>query len=98
MSNDQSMRNEEEKNCQEPENDVGGAGFHRRPVELGDDDDEDLGEDQVRNAEFAAQIGAVGLDCGLGCLEGRVVGGGQRVMFRTRKSKSPLYPDQKTAG
>ena len=51
------------------------AGFHGRSVELGDDDDKDLGEYQVGNAKFSAQGSAVGLH-GSGGIGGRIVGSG----------------------
>ncbi len=54
-----------------------GACFDGGSHVVSHNDDQDLGEDQVEQAKFFAQFGAVGLDCGLGRLDGRVIGGCQ---------------------
>ena len=45
---------------------MGRSCFYSRPVELGNDYDENLGENQIAHAQFSAQNCAVGLDFGLG--------------------------------
>ena len=88
VSDDESVRHEEEKNRKQPQNYMSVARFHGRPIELRDDDDEDLGEYQVDDAEFAAERSTVGLDFGFGCFQGRIVGGGH-VQCLDKQIKKP---------
>ena len=74
MDDYERVRNEEENNGKDPQNHMGVTGFDGGSEELGDNDDQDLCEDQVEQSEFFAEGGAVGLDFGLGCFQGRVVG------------------------
>ena len=56
-----------------PEDDVRGARFDRGSHVVGDDNDEDLREDEIEDAEFFAQGRAVGLDFGGSRFEGWVL-------------------------
>ena len=47
--------------------------FYSRPVELGNDHDENLGENEIADAQLSAQDCATGLDFGLGFQQGRIV-------------------------
>ncbi len=69
-------------NGKKPQNDMRGAGFDRGSEKLRDDDDEDLGQCQIGDAEFPAQRGAVGLNFGFGRLERRIVCGRQVESWR----------------
>jgi hypothetical protein len=77
MSYDERVRNEEEHYSEKPQDNVSRAGLHGSAKEFGNDDDQNLGENQIEQAEFLAQSGAVGLDGGLGGLKRRVVRSGQ---------------------
>jgi hypothetical protein len=73
MRDDQSERDEEKQHRRKPQNHVGGTGFDCGAEKVGDDHEQDLREDKVEEAEFAAQVAAGRLLW----VKGRVVGGGQ---------------------
>lgn len=77
MGDDQRVWNKKHDNRQEPENYVRGSGFYGRAEEFRDDDNENLGENEVAHAQFSAQNGTVRLNFGLGYSERRIGCGGQ---------------------
>jgi hypothetical protein len=64
----QGERNEKEYEGNQPEDDVSRSGFRGGAEEIQDDDEEDLRHDQVEQAEFFAEFGAMSLDFGFGGL------------------------------
>lgn len=77
MSDDQGLGHEKGNDRENPEDNVGGAGLNCGSHVVGDDDDQELSENQVEEAEFLAESGAVRLNFCFDCLECRVVRGGQ---------------------
>ncbi len=59
MGDDERLWNEEQKNGEEPENDVSGTGFYGSAEEIGNYDEEDGGKNEVQVAEFLTEGGAV---------------------------------------
>ena len=53
------------------------AGFDLGAEEIRNDDQQDLGQDKIKQTEFAAQSGGVSKDFGFSRFERRVVEGGQ---------------------
>ena len=62
VDDDSGERSVEKQKCEEPENDLRGAQLGRGSHPMRADDVEDLGEDQIREAEFFFEFGAVGAD------------------------------------
>lgn len=52
-------------------------GFDRSAKEIRNDDQQDLGQDKIKETEFAAQSAAMGKHFSFGGCERRVVGGDQ---------------------
>jgi hypothetical protein len=77
MGDDERLRNEEQKNGEEPENDVSGTGFYCGAEEIGNDDEEDGGKNEVQVAEFLAEGGAARVEKRFCCGEIRANAGGQ---------------------
>ena len=67
------------------------AGFDRGAEEIRNDDQQDLGQDKIKQTEFAAQSGGVSKDFGFSRFERRVVEGGQLSLSAIyKKSKSTI--------
>ncbi len=66
-------------------------GFDRGAKEIRNDDQQDLGQDKIKQTEFAAQSGGVSKDFGFSRFERRVVEDGQLSLSAIyKKSKSTL--------
>jgi hypothetical protein len=97
MRDHQCVGNEEQENRQNPQNNVGRAGFHCRSEEFRHDNDENLGQDQIANSQLFTQRLTVGSDFGLGCSEGRIVCSCQESAPKRfiGESKSPPVPKER---
>ena len=67
MGDDERLRNKEQKNGEEPEDDVSGTGFYGGAEKIGNDNEEDGGENEVQVTEFLAEGGAARLKMRFGC-------------------------------
>jgi hypothetical protein len=77
MGDDERLRNEEQKNGEEPENDVSGTGFYGGAEEIRDYDEEDGGKNEIQVAEFLGEGGAARVEMRFCCGEIRANAGGQ---------------------
>ena len=77
MGDDERLGNEEQKNGEEPENDVSETGFYGSAEEIGNYDEEDGGKNEVQVAEFLTEGGAALVEMRFCCGEIRANAGGQ---------------------
>jgi hypothetical protein len=94
MRNDYGEWNKEQQHGRQPEDDMGGSSLDSGAEKIGDHYKQDLSQNQIKKSEFAAESYAVGLNCGFGRPEGRVVCRSQ-VDGWNRRFKIPTRPSQK---